>query len=148
MFIHFLGCGNWRASACRVFKSHNERGQYIVVDVKDGMVARLLPKYQGFAHCFYIKEAELHMLSNSIILKLLSSFKNRLINFGGFIDSQIFFYNEKFPDYNNFFKRIPTLMYIAYKRLLSPRFVHIERSTKAICSPAAVLLQELAVRLP
>ena len=45
--------------------------------------------------------------------------------------------------------RMPSnAMHLAYKRLLLPCFVHIQRSTKAICSPATVLLQELAVHLP
>ena len=65
----YLGCGNWRADACRVFESHIERDWYAVV-VNGGVVVRLLSKTVSRIL------AELHMLSKDIILELTSSFKN------------------------------------------------------------------------
>ena len=47
--------------------------------------------------------AELHVLSNGIVVELISSFKNtRLQNRRGFIDPQNFFSNENFPGYGTF----------------------------------------------
>ena len=55
-----LGCGNWRASACRTFESHNERDCYAVVVVNNGVVVTLLSKPVSRIL------AELHKLSKGI----------------------------------------------------------------------------------
>ena len=45
--------------------------------------------------------AKLHVLSNGIILELISPFKKIcLLNFCRFIDRRKFFHNENFPDYS------------------------------------------------
>ena len=82
-------------STCRVFDRvpYNERDWYAVVVVKDGVVVKFLSKAVSRIL------AELHVLSKSIILELIS-FKNIcLLNFCGFINPRDFFNDEKFPDY-------------------------------------------------
>ena len=96
-----------------MFESHNECGQYVVVEVKDGVVVRLLPKAQKFADCFYIEEAELQVQNNGImILKLILSFKNSFNKFWWVLWPTKIFWQQKFSDYGCPFKCIPTLMCI------------------------------------
>ena len=93
LFVH-LGCGSWRASACCVLESRNEREWYAVVVVKDGTVVRFL-----FKVISRILE-ELHVLSKGIILELIRLFKNSVNKYPWFHRPTKIFNAEKFPDYN------------------------------------------------
>ena len=71
------------------------------------MVVRHLPKAVSRISSLLLRRGgrttqeveELQVLSNGIILKLISSLKNRLINFCGFIHPRKFFNDENFPGY-------------------------------------------------
>ena len=105
LFVH-LECGNWRASACLVFESHNQHDWYAVVVVRDGLAVRLYPRqYQGYWQ-------NLQVLIKGVFLELILSFENIcLINFHGFIDPRKFFNNEKYPDYGMCFIVFNFLVY-------------------------------------